>query len=102
MATKSLTPGEFKVDLSQFEDAIRAVTAQSGVIEARCQDITALGQSVQSAWVTPAGQGFADLAQACSKQSTALTALLTEMIQRMQAAYQSYLAAEQANFKNLQ
>jgi uncharacterized protein YukE len=102
MAAKQLTPGEFKVDLGQFEDAIRTVTAQAGVIEARCQDITSLGQSVQSAWLTPAGLGFADLAQVCTRQSTALTALLTEMIQRMQAAYQTYVAAEQANFNNFQ
>jgi uncharacterized protein YukE len=102
MATKTVTLAEFKVDLSQFSSAIQAVSAQANIIETRCSDITAAMQGVQGAWNTPAGLGFDELALACNKQMDALTALLTEMVQRMRAAYQTYVAVEEANTRNLQ
>jgi hypothetical protein len=102
MATKSLTMAEFKVDLAQFENAIQVVSAQAGIIDSSCQSVTTFMQIAPQSWVTPSGQTFDELAQACNRQLQALTGLLTEMVQRMQAAYQTYLATEEANTRNLQ
>jgi uncharacterized protein YukE len=102
MATKTVTPAEFKVDLSQFASAIQTVRAQASIIESACLDIKANMQGLQGVWNTPAALGFEELALACSKQMDALTGLLTEMVARMQAAYQNYLAVEEANTRNLQ
>jgi hypothetical protein len=102
MATKSLTMAEFKVDLAQFQNAIQVVSAQADVIDTNCQDITAAMRVAPLSWVTPSGKTFDELAQACNTQMQALTGLLTEMVQRMQAAYQTYLATEEANTRNLQ
>jgi uncharacterized protein YukE len=102
MATTSLTMAEFKVDLAQFENAIQVVTAQSSSIDTSCQEITTAMREAPQSWVTPSGRTFDELAQAASSQLQALTGLLTEMVQRMQAAYQTYLATEEANTRNLQ
>lgn len=102
MATQALTGSEFRVDLSQFEDAIHAVSNQASTIDTRCSDITAVMQVTPQEWVTPAGAAFDDLAQACTRQMGALSALLAEMVNRMRSAYQTYLNAEQANFGNFQ
>lgn len=100
MAT--LTISEFKVDLDQLESATGTVQAQSGTINSSCQAITGIMQDIPPSWNTPAGQTFSELTQACINQMNALTGLLAEMIQRMQAAYQTYLNMEQTNFNNLQ
>lgn len=100
MAT--LTLGQFKVDLDQLESAIGTVHAQADIINANCQAITEVMNTVQGAWNSPAGQTFTVLAQACTEHMNGLSGLLGEMIQRMQSAYQTYLNAEQANFNNLQ
>jgi uncharacterized protein YukE len=102
MATKTLTPAEFKVDLSQFASSIQTVRAQASIIETHCAAITAAMQGTEVAWNTPSGMGFQDLALACNKQMDALIALLTEMVARMQAAYQTYVAVEEANAKSFQ
>jgi hypothetical protein len=100
--TKTLTLSEFKVDLSQLDEAIRAVTTQAGYIDARSATITSLLQGVAADWTSPAELMFNDLQLACTTQMTKLTDLLTEMISRMGTAYQNYLAAEEANFSNFQ
>jgi uncharacterized protein YukE len=102
MAAQSMTMAEFKVDLAQLQNAIQVVSAQAGSIDTNCQDITAAMAVAPQSWVTPSGQTFDELAQACDRQMQALTGLLTEMVQRMQAAYQTYLATEEANTRNLQ
>jgi uncharacterized protein YukE len=102
MAAVSLTPAEFKVDLGQFENAIQVVSAQAGVIDTSCEAITAAMQEVPQMWVTPAGQTFDELIPPCTSQMRALTDLLTQMVQRMRAAYQTYLVTEQTNTSNLQ
>jgi Proteins of 100 residues with WXG len=99
---KTLTLSEFKVDLSQLDEAIKAVTTQAGYIDARSATITTLLQGVATYWASPAELMFNDLQQACTTQMTKLTDLLAEMISRMGTAYQNYLAAEEANFNNFQ
>jgi WXG100 family type VII secretion target len=97
-----LTLSEFRVDLDDLESAIGTVQAQADSINTNCQAITGVMQDVPGSWNTPAGQTFSVLTQACITQMDALTGLLTEMIQRMQAAYQTYLNVEQTNTNNLQ
>lgn len=102
MAT-SLTISQFKVDLAQLEDAIGTIRTQAATIDTNCTEIKDALSEVPGAWNSPAEQlTFAPVAQACTTQINNLTDLLAEMIQRMQDAYQTYLAAEQANFKNFQ
>jgi WXG100 family type VII secretion target len=98
----SITISEFRVDLDHLESAIGTVQAQADSINNSCQAITGVMQDIPGAWNTPAGQTFSVLTQACITQMDALNGLLAEMIQRMQAAYQTYLNAEQTNFSNLQ
>jgi WXG100 family type VII secretion target len=98
----SITISEFRVDLDDLESAIGTVQAQADSINSSCQAITGVMQDIPGAWNTPAGQTFSVLTQACITQMDALNGLLAEMIQRMQAAYQTYLNAEQTNFSNLQ
>jgi WXG100 family type VII secretion target len=101
MAT-SLTIGEFRVDLQQLDDAIGTVSAQSDTINTRCTEIKQAMQAVSGAWSSPAEQTFTPVMQACETQMTNLTQLLSEMVQRMQTAYQTYLNAEQTNYQNFQ
>jgi uncharacterized protein YukE len=100
MVTLTLT--QFRVDLDQLESATRTVQGQADSINTDCQQITATMQQVPPSWNTPAGQTFETLTLACIVQMNALGEVLGEMIQRMQAAYQTYLSIEQTNFNNLQ
>jgi uncharacterized protein YukE len=102
MATVSLTPNEFAVDLGLFLDAIGTVQGQADTISGRCSDITAALQAVPPAWNAPAEVPFGGLSQKCIGQMNSLNALLTEMIKRMQDTYQNYLNGEQTNFNNLE
>jgi WXG100 family type VII secretion target len=101
MAT-SLTMAGFRVDLQQLEDAIGTVQAQADTINTRCTEIKQAMQEVPADWSSPAEQTFTPVMQACETQMDNLTTLLGQMITRMQAAYQTYLNAEQTNFSNFQ
>jgi WXG100 family type VII secretion target len=101
MAT-NLTMTQFKADLADFENAIQVVSAQAGVIDQNCQDLTAAMQGVPQTWMSPAGQTFAELVPPCTKQMHALNDLLAQMVRRMRAAHETYLNMEQTNTRNLQ
>jgi uncharacterized protein YukE len=98
----ALTPSQFTVDLDELENAIGTVQTHSDIISGNCQGITAVMQALPGYWITPAGSAFSAVAEACTTQMNALSALLGEMVRRMQAAHQTYLTMEQTNFGNLQ
>jgi uncharacterized protein YukE len=102
MAANSLTMTQFKVDLKQLENATNVVSAQSDIIKENCERIADEMRGASSAWVSPSGQTFEELIPLCIKQMGALTDLLTEMVKRMRASYQTYLTMEQTNTRNLQ
>jgi uncharacterized protein YukE len=85
-----------------MDEAIGVLKLHAGYIDARAATITTLLQGVAASWSSPAELTFNDVQQACTTQLTRLTDLLTEMISRMQTAYQNYLDAEQRNVSNFQ
>jgi uncharacterized protein YukE len=101
MAT-NLTMTQFKVDLKQLENAIHVVSRQASIIDENSQYITSAMQEAPQVWVSPAGQTFDEVVPPCTKQMHALNELLTQMVQRMKAAYENYLNTERANIHNLQ
>jgi len=102
MATKHLTMAQFKVDLGKLESAIRVVRTQAGVISEQSDYIAMALPEVAPVWVTPAGGTFEELVPPVTKQMHTLVDLLDQMVQRMQAAHQTYLQMEQTNTNNLQ
>jgi uncharacterized protein YukE len=96
-----LTPGDFSVDLDQFAAAISTVQTEADNIGVYTSQITGVMQDAQSAWVSPAGQTFAVVAQACNTQMASLNGLLSDMIQRMQTTHQNYQDAEETNTANM-
>jgi uncharacterized protein YukE len=96
-----LTPGEFSVDLDLFSAAISTVQTEADNIGVNTTAITGVMRDVQSAWISPAGQSFAVVAQACNTQMASLNELLSEMIQRMQTTQQNYQEAEETNTNNM-
>jgi hypothetical protein len=90
-----------KVNLQQLDDAIQAVSKQADIIALRTSTVGTLLAGVPGIWQTPAEVPFSQVAAACAKQLSQLSELCQEMVARMRAAYQNYLAAEQGNLNNL-
>jgi hypothetical protein len=99
--TQQITIAEFKVDLHQLSEAAKTVATQTVAIRAACATISTGLTLVESVWQSPAGYIFPQTGQACMTQLDNMVELLQETVARMNAAYQTYYAAEEANFQNL-
>ncbi len=87
----------FSVDLPELQAAIGKVRAQRSLLDG---DITALKghfTKVEAAWSAPSGKVFHDLRTRFEAQATTLSGLLGESADRMQTAYDNYVAAENLN-----
>ncbi|MFI7102504.1 WXG100 family type VII secretion target [Streptomyces sp. NPDC050161] len=100
MATGSLTPAEFKVDLAQLRDAIGTVRGCTTSIESDVSQVKAAFQQAQSSWRSPAGESFGALQVEFGNNMSELVELLHEMVTRMNAAYEEYKQAEETNTEN--
>jgi uncharacterized protein YukE len=92
---------EFRVDLGQLQHAIGTVRHHSGLIET-CMGLIALHfENVREYWTTLAEASFEEMQQWFNRVQTALHQLLEEALRRLQAAYDTYRAAESTNVRNL-
>jgi len=101
MATMDLSPEELKVDLKAFSTAMDVVRTQGGIINDQCDRIAAVMRALPGTWVSPSGDLFQPLYPKLTKQMNNLRHLLSDMLQRMQDAYDNYVNVEQTNFNNL-
>ena len=101
MATTTLTPAEFKVDMAQFAQAITTVSQDRDTIEADITQLKALFTQVEQAWISPSGATFIAVQDKFNSAVDELSTLLNQMIQRMQTTYNNYLVAETKNYNNL-
>lgn len=99
----TMTLAELKVDLQALNDAADSIQSQATTILEQCNEIAQAFQLVSApdVWSSPAGGTFVELETACTAALNNLNSLLTEMVSRMRAAYQTYHDAEETNFNNL-
>lgn len=98
----TITPAEFKVDLSQLADAIVIVGARKDSITNYVTIINDIFKQAESFWTGPAGSSFATFQAEFTQDMQALNELLAEMVTRMTAAHDQYVQVEEANTANFQ
>jgi uncharacterized protein YukE len=102
-------PQTFKVDLGDLASAIALVGSRAGSIEDEYLNITTQFQSLSSAgtgvtasaWSSPAGDTFTAVVAQLTKAISTLQQLLSDIVSRMQQAYNNYVQAETANTQSL-
>jgi WXG100 family type VII secretion target len=92
---------EFQVDLEQFTAAIAAVTADKNAIEDDFSRIQSALDHLGDTWQSPAGDTYDSLQGSLTSAVQQMISVLNEIISRMNATYQTYENAEQANANNL-
>ncbi|MCO6005341.1 WXG100 family type VII secretion target [Actinoallomurus purpureus] len=102
MANPPSSSSEFKVDLGQLHDAIGIVKKQHDVISAELDNVASEFNGCRESWNTPSTASFDDVSTWFTNVSTDVNSVLAEMVSRMQAAYDNYTSAEEANVSNLE
>ncbi|MFI8006973.1 WXG100 family type VII secretion target [Streptomyces sp. NBC_00178] len=95
-----MTAGEFKVALSELRAALGLVRAESGHVSDLIKQIERNFNEAHAYWQSPSASTFERTSTWFTTASRELEALLAEMAQRMQTAYDNYVAAERANTHN--
>jgi hypothetical protein len=96
-----MTLAEFEVAVGELHDAIGTVRSAAAAIENDCTAIKGLCATLETAWVSPAGQTFTELTQVVNQVMDSLTGLLDDTVTRMQTTYDAYLAVEKQNTNNV-
>jgi WXG100 family type VII secretion target len=102
VATNSITPAEFKVDVAQLAEAITIVGARTDSIRNEVMIINDVFNQAESFWQSPAGTSFAAFQAEFTQDMQNLNDLLDEMVTRMTAAHDQYVDVEQTNTANFQ
>lgn len=102
MADTSMTPAEFKVDVTQLAEAISMVGARRESIVSEVSNINNLFKQAESSWQSPAGASFSAFQAEFTQDMQNLNDLLGEMVTRMTAAHDQYVNVEQTNTANFQ
>jgi WXG100 family type VII secretion target len=97
-----MTPDEFMVDLAALKDATGKVSTQLDNIENLYQQIKTTVLDVESHWVSPAGNSFQTAWANFQSVYDQLIAVGKDAVDRMNVAYNNYVATEQGNTSNLQ
>jgi WXG100 family type VII secretion target len=92
---------EFGVNLASLHNAIGTVQGASDTISFSVEQIEVRMQNLSAYWHSPAFTSFEEVHTWFHRASTDLTDLLTELISRMQTAYENYSSAEWTNTKNM-
>jgi WXG100 family type VII secretion target len=92
---------QYKVDLEQFEDAIKTVSSSLYAIDDDMAAITTLVQAVESTWKGPAGVSFQVVQSALSAAASQMSETLGDVLAAMKTSYGNYVAAEDANTQNM-
>ncbi|GAA5199790.1 hypothetical protein GCM10023322_76230 [Rugosimonospora acidiphila] len=92
----------FEVDLAALEDAIGKITMEHDGMGNDIVSLMSTFTNIQNHWHSPAADSFHDLVTQFNTASGNLELLLGEAIDKMNSAYQNYLATEETNTKNYQ
>jgi WXG100 family type VII secretion target len=96
------TWSEFKVDLGQLHHAIGVIRREHGQISDALNRISREFDQCRDDWNTPAAVTFDNVKVWLTTASADLNALLSDMVTRMQTAYNNYQHTEEVNARNLE
>jgi WXG100 family type VII secretion target len=96
------TWSEFRVDLGQLHHAIGVVRREHDQISEALNRIASEFDQCRDDWHTPAAVTFDNVKVWLTTASADLNALLSDMVTRMQTAYNNYKHTEEVNSKNLE
>jgi|tagenome__1003787_1003787.scaffolds.fasta_scaffold20968753_3 WXG100 family type VII secretion target len=97
-----MTWSEFKVDLGQLHHAIGVIRREHDQIGDALNRISREFDQCREDWNTPAAVTFDNVKVWLTTASADLNALLSEMVTRMQTAYNNYEHTEEVNSRNLE
>jgi uncharacterized protein YukE len=95
-----MTPKAWSVDLPAFLNAIFSIQQLSELIDIATATITAQYSAIESAWQSPAGMTFTEVATVADSAMDQLNSQLTAMVQLMKTSYQNYLQVEETDNAN--
>lgn len=96
-----MTAQSWQVDFEKISSDILTIKSRIGPISDEIANIRGQFTFIESAWRSPAGESFSDVAARVTGALFTLKDLLSEMVTRMEASYANYVVAEEKALQNM-